>query len=179
MDPKRSKRGKGEKGEQWRCLRCMEALCQKLNRWLHLQDPKRIPTSRHPFAEFSQFKFADERTIPQFPKKFSIPLPFASGKWKAVHRWTEYKRKDLRGKSDDRDTVELVAKDCVNTSLLKCLQRICKTMSTAAQARRTRGRYSNATGKSTPFPTSFARSSSSSPKSHGLYAIVQRQSTLS
>ena len=90
--PECSKRGIGKRGERWRCLRCMEALCQKLDGWLQLQHKKRAPLIGHPFAEFAEFIFADERVLPKQSNHFTVHLIFkvALEKWKAVNRWTQY-----------------------------------------------------------------------------------------
>ena len=90
-NPECSKRGIGRSGEKWRCLRCTEALCQKLDGWLQLQQKKRAPTIGHPFAEFAEFIFADERVLPNQSKHFTAHLIFkvALEKWKAVNRWTQ------------------------------------------------------------------------------------------
>jgi len=92
--PCNGKRGLGARGEEWWCLRCVEALFVEVRRrWLLAHPNSPIPT-RHPFHQFANWIIADLRSIPTYPGKYTLILPYiyALEKWKAVTLYDDWKK---------------------------------------------------------------------------------------
>ena len=91
--PDASKRGIGATGERWICLGCLESVAKEADQVLFPRpDFPELPW--HSIRSLAEYIFADLRSIPDFPGKFTLSSPYHYGleKWKVAHRYIDKDR---------------------------------------------------------------------------------------